>query len=199
MPKQKLQDDKPIRQKLGVVAVGGDPHSTKLAAALADKAPVVNSEESKQFAKDLRKKIASHPVYALLSRAATSGELPHQDELASLNLTQSNRQKLIATARRIKHEAESPLKADEERDKHGVVRVTGYTSPVHLAKQMAWDVAEEVIKSLPSNHETQQEQADRQAANDSEAVADRVWNRVQSGAISNRAPEPFPQRVGGGA
>lgn len=180
MPKQKLQDDRPIRQKLGVVAVAGDPVTTKLAAALADKAPVVDSSEAKQAAKDHRKRVAEHEVYALLSRAATSGELPHLDELNRFNLTQANRQKIIATARRIKHEAESPLKAEEERDNRGVVRVTGYTSPVHLAKQMAWEVTEEILASQSSTWETQDEIEARQAANDSEAVAAKVWQAAHS-------------------
>jgi hypothetical protein len=179
MPKQKLQDERPIRQKLGVVAVAGDPTTNRLVGALADAQSLDSSEETKAKAKDLRKRIANGAVYGLLSRAAATGELPHTDELDRLNISQKSRQKLVAAARRIKHEAESPVRADEERDSRGRVKVTGYTHPQHAAKSMAWDLSEEIHSEQRSDWETKDEIEARQAANNSEAVADAVWARTR--------------------
>lgn len=183
MPKQKLQDDKPIRQELGVVAVAGDPHTSKLAAALGDLSSTLSdqaTEEDRKAKKDFDKRVNGHPIYHLLKRAATSGELPHSDELAALNVTTKARNKIDMAARRIAREAASIPEADEAVDRNGKAQVRGYTSPAYAARSMAWDQAETFIKALPSNHETSQETQARQAANDSEAVADRVWNRVKA-------------------
>lgn len=183
MPKQKLQDDRPIRQRLGVVAVAGDPVTSKLAGALADAAsgaPESDTEEASKAAKAHRKRVEQHPIYALLKRAATSGELPHSDELAALNVTPKARNKIDMAARRIVREAQSPVEADEQPDKRGKVKAVGYTSPAYLARSMAWDQAETFIKALPSNHETREETADRQAANNGDAVASKVWQAAHS-------------------
>lgn len=129
--------------------------------------------------KELEKRIAGHPIYTLLHRAASGGDLPFPDELRSLNVTPKRRNEIMAAARRIQHEAESPPEADEVKTRSGKVKVQGVTSAAFLARSMAWDKAEQFIKALPSQHETQEETATRQAEMDPEAVADAVIARVR--------------------